>query len=75
MSLEASDHISVVFLFLLSYRGATETQLVWNPTSGPTDNVEAPFGKFYTHTHTHAVHLYCTLSHHQQTHRNKHSRL
>lgn len=37
------------------YRGATETQLVWNPASGPTDNVEAPFGKFYiqlTHSHT-----------------------
>lgn len=36
---------------LLLYRGAAETQLVWNPSTSSADNVEAPFCKFCT-THT-----------------------
>lgn len=36
-----------LFFFLSFYRGATETQLVRNPTTGPTNHVETPFGKFY----------------------------
>lgn len=44
---------------LLFYRGATETQLVWNPPTGPTYNVEAPFSKFYTpYTNSHMLCIY-----------------
>lgn len=51
-------------LFLsMSSRGTTEAQLVWNPTAGSSNNVEASLGEFSNSAQapTHSLMMHLTL--------------